>query len=96
MIVSTTKKISQNLRQVDCVRQADGASRGLPGKLSPPLQAGDGSLDVLDPKLSLLHMRSLEEVVLLLVCGDLEDQLNGASLVIHFLYIFYLLRFSLR
>lgn len=46
----------EHIRQVDFVRQADGASCGLPGKFSPPIQAGDHSLDVFDPKLSLLHV----------------------------------------
>lgn len=67
---------SQNLLQVDGVGQADRAPRGPPGKLPAPLDAGYGPLDVFDPVLSLLHVRGLEEVILFLLSGDLENQLN--------------------
>lgn len=50
------KTIFWNLRKVDCFRKADGAPCGPPGKLLPILQAADGSLDVLDPELSLLYV----------------------------------------
>lgn len=67
-----------NIRQVDFVWQVDGASCGLPGKLSAPLYARNGSLDVLDPDFFLLNMWSLEEVILLFLRSDLENQLKAA------------------
>lgn len=73
--------------QVDFIREADGASGGLPGELLPTLEACDGPADVFDPLLSLLHVRRLEEVVLLLFRCDLENQLSGS---------FYLFRHATR
>lgn len=68
--------ILKNIPQVDGFREADGAPCGLPGKLFAPLDAGEGSFYVFDPKFSLLHVRSLEEVIVLLVRGNLEHQLR--------------------
>lgn len=68
--------ILQNIPQVDGGGEADGAPRGPPGKLFAPLDAGEGSFYVFDPKFSLLHVRRLEEIILLLVCGNLEHQLR--------------------
>lgn len=62
--------------QVDFITESDGASGGPPGELSPALKAANGPLDVFDPVLSLLHVRRLEIVVLLLLRGDLENQLD--------------------
>lgn len=80
--VSTDKNL-ENIPQIDGLREANGSSCGPPSKLFPPLDAGDGSFYVFDPQFSLLHMRSLEEVILVLVCGNLENQLNRALLVSH-------------
>lgn len=68
--------ILQNIPQVDGFREANRATRGPPGKPFAPLDAGEGSFYVFDPKFSLLHMRSLEEVIVLLVRGNLEHQLR--------------------
>lgn len=62
--------------QVDFIWESDGASGGPPGELPPALNAADGPPDVFHPVLSLLHVRRLEEVLLLLFRGDLENQLN--------------------
>lgn len=68
--------IMRNVPQVDCFLEADRASRGPPGKLFAPLDAVEGSFYVFDPKFSLLHVRSLEEVIVLFVRGNLEHQLR--------------------
>lgn len=68
--------ILRNIPQVDGFWEADRAPCGLPGKLFAPLDAGEGSFYVFDPKFSLLHVRSLEEVIVLLVRGNLEHQLR--------------------
>lgn len=66
----------QNVPQVDGVGESDGAPRGPPGKLFAPLDADDGSFYVFDPKFSFLHVRCLEEMIVFLVCGNLEHQLR--------------------
>lgn len=63
------------LPQVDCVGQANGPARGLPGKLLATLQAVDGPLDIFDPGLPLLQVSCLKEVVLVLCGADLKNQL---------------------
>lgn len=73
--------ILQNVPQVDGAGEADGAPRGPPGKLFAPLDAGEGSFYVFDPKFSLLHMRRLEEMIVLLFRGYLEHQLREEGLV---------------
>lgn len=54
-IIKKTKK-RRDVRQVYGFSQANGTPGGLPAESFPSLKAGDGSLDVLDPTLSLLHM----------------------------------------
>lgn len=68
--------VSPNVPQVDGVGEADRTSRGLPGKPFAPLDAGEGSFYVFDPKFSLLHVRGLEEMIVFLVRCNLEHQLK--------------------
>lgn len=68
--------ILQNVPQVDGVGEADGAARGPPGKLFASLDAVEGSFYVFDPKFSLFHVRCLEEMIVLLLSGNLEHQLR--------------------